>query len=294
MGKLHVEIDRTEYGYPEEPRFLAEWALGDVAERRPAKRQRQPLSGMWISRQGSNLGVRGSDQIERNYVAAVALLSAGLSMKEAVSDIAAHLGKTTAREREVLRTGIYRFRSPFKKQLLRMWLGSFRNWTDWASAASRQNLDFVADQFRSRGKPRQAKQFLELVTKLQTKAVVLGRQSLYRNATWYEHTERAYQERIVVAERELGTGPDQHFVGMALINLARLYHEQRKFVEAIPVYERATFCYKAARITVELRVLMVDWIAGEIERCRQAAVPGPFPVYSGPWVPKPTEPSRFE
>jgi tetratricopeptide (TPR) repeat protein len=285
MGRLDVGIDRAAFAFPEEALWLADWVLGDVAERRPAKRQREPLRGMWINRQGRNLRLRRSDQNERNYVAAVVLVSGGLSVKAAISEIGGHLGKTTARELDVLRTGVYRFRAPHRNQLAMTWLGSFRSWTDWVVTTSPGNLDFVANQFRSSGRPRQATQFLALAAKVRMKAVAFGRQSLYRDPAWYEQAECEYQKRVLIVERDLGDGPDQHLVGMARVSLARLYHEQGKFMEAIPAYERAASCWRQARIVEDLRGLMVGWIAHEVAACRNGVPLGSIPVYSGPWVP---------
>lgn len=286
MGKFGGAIDSALFAFPEEPFWLAEWVLGDVARRHPAKRQREPLQGMWISRQGKNLRLRRSDQIERNYVATVALASGGLSVKEAISEIGCHLGKTTARELDVLKTGVYRLRAAFKNQLPMMWLGSFRSWMDWAASTSADNLDFVARQFRSKGRPRQARQFLKLVGKIRAKAMELGRMSLYRKPIWYEQAERECGQRAAAAERELGDGPDQHFIGMAFINLARLYNEQGKFTDAIPTYGKAALRWQGAHITEDLRQLMVGWIGSEIEGCRNGRPPGAVPVYSGRWIPK--------
>jgi hypothetical protein len=283
MRSRAQEANAALFAYVEEPRWLAQWVIGDLAKRKAAKRQNLPMDGMWISRQGKNPHLRGSDQAERIYVACQALDCAGMSRKAAMYEIGSWLGRTTLREVEVLRTGVYRFRHPSKAHLLGTWLQNFRFWADWVTTASDETIEFCGRFMRSSSGPRRAKQFLGLAAEMRTKAIGICRKSLYRDAKWYAVAENAYLERALMAEKDLAGGPDQHLVATHYVQLAALYHEQQKVTEAVDAYSKAIGCWQRTGVVDELKRLMTDWIGDQIVRCHSGHVPRPVPIYSGPW-----------
>jgi hypothetical protein len=110
----------------EELELFVEWVLRDLTSRPlSGKRQTKLMRGMWMTRQlvktrskpeppnpkPRRPQMRGSDITERRYVAFKVLTDAGVSMKEAIIRVGAHLGMDTAEDLEIIRTGFYSFRS---------------------------------------------------------------------------------------------------------------------------------------------------------------------------------------
>ena len=76
---------------------------------------------------------------------------------------------------------------------------------------------------------------------------------------------RSLQALVQAAESELGS--DDPLVASHLVHVARLYHDQGKFIEAAEWYERARIVYQSASVEQAKRELGLAWIASQIENC---------------------------
>jgi len=276
------------FAYPEEPDWLVDWILCDLAVRQRSHR-RKPMAGMWINRQfgklrkGERNYLRGADLAERRYVALAVLLMRGGSMSEALYEVSRRLGKTTQKELDVIRTSFYGFQGPLKSTLLEHWLGSFRNWTDWAIFADTGAVSSVAEMYRKKGHQDYADRFLKLVQAVQDKAFKEQKRSLYRDQNWYIEAEREYSKRLALTENELG--PNHSMVGLHAFNLAHLYHEQARYREALRWYWHAWAIYLGDPIMAPgFRAVLLQAIATDVGNCKRGKPAGRVSPYSGPWT----------
>jgi hypothetical protein len=289
------------FAYDAEPEWLVDWILSDLAVRQRSHR-RKPMEGMWINRQfgpmsgGRRPYLRGSDLSERRFVALSVLLSTGRSMSDSLYEVGRRLGKTTLRELEAIRTSYYDFQHPSKDRLAENWLGNFRNWTDWAIAASKKSVNSVVESYGKRGQQDYADQFVRLVHAIQDKASKDHTGSLYRDEVWYVEAELEYGNRILLTEVELG--PNHSLVGSHARNLAHLYHEQAKYREAERWYWRAwATCLSDPIMAPELRTLLLRAIATDLGNCARGKPIATELPYAGPWtvfglLPVPSVPVR--
>jgi tetratricopeptide (TPR) repeat protein len=132
--------------------------------------------------------------------------------------------------------------------------------------------------------------------------------SNWRDAEWYARAERVYQARIEWAEEYLhpseGRKSDQPPRGItaeqwermksenmctrktdvaeACVNLAHLYHQQRKFDLARECYEKALGLYDAELALERHRKLVIPWIATQIAKCDNGQDSDPYPSLERP------------
>jgi tetratricopeptide (TPR) repeat protein len=125
-----------------------------------------------------------------------------------------------------------------------------------------------------------------------------------RDAEWYAEQEAVYKARIDTAEEFLDPAegrsdqqPPQQVparvweqmvankmctqktdVATAMVNLARLYHEQGKYSEAEPYYRRAIAIYNAASSVPEpWQKVILPWIDAQMANCRDGRGPDQSP-----------------
>ena len=92
---------------------------------------------------------------------------------------------------------------------------------------------------------------------------------------WYAEQEPIYKARIVGVEKD--HGQNDPLVAMSHLNLARLYHEQSKYVEAKRSYQKAAEFYRSATVLEDYCELVLECITKEIENCRRRNHPIPLP-----------------
>jgi hypothetical protein len=126
----------------------------------------------------------------------------------------------------------------------------------------------------------------------------------HRDAEWYAEQEVIYRARVEQVEDFLGpaegrTRPEpprgispamwertkaygmctrQSDLARAIVVLAHLYHEQRKYRQAIAEYNRALAIYTSAAMPEPLREVSLCWIPAQIANCEAAKAPDPFPA----------------
>lgn len=69
---------------------------------------------------------------------------------------------------------------------------------------------------------------------------------------------------------------------MAATNLARLYHEQKKYLHAQAMYLKARRAAEAVTTADDVRRIALDWINSQIENCVKHKWPDPNPGYRPP------------
>jgi hypothetical protein len=128
----------------------------------------------------------------------------------------------------------------------------------------------------------------------------------HRDSEWYTEQEPIYRARIEQVEEYMDpaegrTRPEpprgadlmmweqakangmctrKSDLARAVVNLARLYHEQGKYLRATAQYEQALVIYKSAALPEWLRNVAVCWIPAQIANCKVSKAPDPAP--SGP------------
>ena len=103
------------------------------------------------------------------------------------------------------------------------------------------------------------------------------RSDFQRDANWYEEQEQVYLRRLQMARKS--RKPTDPLIGMSAVNLARLYHEQRRYVEAEGYYQEAVRSYRSASVKKDFRQLVLAWIADQLENCRKRRPHDPDPIY---------------
>jgi tetratricopeptide (TPR) repeat protein len=107
--------------------------------------------------------------------------------------------------------------------------------------------------------------------------------SLWRKTQWYEQTEKSYLARVAAFEER--SGPFEWWSAMILPALAYLYHEQRKFAQALVHYRKAIGAARRALMHEDLRSFVVYWMRLGIKLCLRSASVIEMPPYDGPWLP---------
>jgi hypothetical protein len=87
-----------------------------------------------------------------------------------------------------------------------------------------------------------------------------------------------------VAAFEKQSGPFEWYAAMPGPAAARFFHEQGKFEQAVPYYEKAIRAARQAEMHEDFRAFLLNWLAGEAERCQHRLPMGPDPDYRGPRV----------
>jgi tetratricopeptide (TPR) repeat protein len=107
--------------------------------------------------------------------------------------------------------------------------------------------------------------------------------SVWRETQWYEQTERSYLARVAAFEER--SGLFEWCSAMILPALAYLYHEQRKFPQALVHYRKAIGAARRAIMHEDLRSFVIYWMRLGIKLCLRSASIIRMPPYDGPWVP---------
>ena len=115
------------------------------------------------------------------------------------------------------------------------------------------------------------------------------REALSRDAEWYAATEKVYTARVEAFEKR--TGPFEWWAAMPLPAAAYLYHEQRKFAEALQYYRKAIKAARVATMHENLRAFVLYWMRVGVKLCKHAAGMIRMPPYSGPRIPDQTTPA---
>jgi hypothetical protein len=102
------------------------------------------------------------------------------------------------------------------------------------------------------------------------------------DAEWYARAEAPTIARAAAFEEQ--SGPFEWIAAMPVPAAAQFFHEQGKFEQALPYYEKAVRAARNAETHEDFRAFLLNWFAEEAERCQNHEPMGPTPDYSGPWV----------
>lgn len=105
-----------------------------------------------------------------------------------------------------------------------------------------------------------------------------------RDTEWYATAEEHYE--AWAAEFEQRGEPFDWFTAMPLATTAQLYHEQRKFSQALHYYRSAIRAARRAIMHEDLRAYVLSWMRTEVKLCLHAAEIAAMPVYGGRWLPE--------
>ena len=155
---------------------------------------------------------------------------------------------------ETVRTTYYKFRKRYSKlvdSLLESWFWNYMHWCDWVINADPRALALVVEEYRSKGEPENARQFLALAESIRTKARREGKNSVYRDAEWCAQAEEIAHERLAGTERLYPADPSHRMTPLSqgidasnilvrnVLDLALLLLEQGKCRRAEPLFRRA-------------------------------------------------------
>jgi hypothetical protein len=107
--------------------------------------------------------------------------------------------------------------------------------------------------------------------------------TFWRDTEWYAEAEKSYLARV--AEFEKLSEPFEWWAAMSLPSAAYLFHEQRKFAQALVYYRKAIGAARRAVMHEDLRYFVVYWMRLGIKLCLRSARVVEMPPYDGPWVP---------
>jgi tetratricopeptide (TPR) repeat protein len=105
----------------------------------------------------------------------------------------------------------------------------------------------------------------------------------WRDTKWYAETEESYLAQVAAFEEI--RGPFEWWSAMILPAVAHLYHEQRKFTQALVYYRKAIRAARKAIMHEDLRYFVVYWMRLGIKLCLRSARVVEAPPYAGSRVP---------
>lgn len=134
-----MELNRDELPY------FVSLVLLDEAWRFPSgKRQKQPMTGFWIS-YTNPVGMRLSDAAHRRVVCVEALCRVGgLTIVDAAKHVAAVLGMGTERKVRQIRVAYHKQRG---RKLANTFYGQFLSWREWLLKSEDHTLQFALDKY---------------------------------------------------------------------------------------------------------------------------------------------------
>jgi hypothetical protein len=108
--------------------------------------------------------------------------------------------------------------------------------------------------------------------------------SFWRDGEWYAEAERSCLARV--AEFEKRGEPFDWWSAMCLPATAYLYHEQRKFSQAVAYYRKAIGAARRAIMHEDLRGFVIRWMRLGVKLCLRSTTVVQMPPYDGPWLPQ--------
>jgi hypothetical protein len=112
------------------------------------------------------------------------------------------------------------------------------------------------------------------------------RSRCHRDAEWCAAAEKRCLARVESFEKRCG--PYDWFAAMPLVEAAYLYHEQRKFSQALFYYRKTIRAARGATMHEDLRAFVLSWVRIGAKICLQEARMVRMPAYAGPWLPQGT------
>jgi hypothetical protein len=106
------------------------------------------------------------------------------------------------------------------------------------------------------------------------------RSTYWRDADWYEETEKPYLARVAAFEKL--KGPFEWWSAMIVPVTAHFYHEQRRFAKALVYYRKTIEAARRAIMTEDLRHFVVYWMRIGIKLSQRSASVVRMPAYSEP------------
>ena len=104
-----------------------------------------------------------------------------------------------------------------------------------------------------------------------------------KDTEWYVEAEKACLASVAAFEKL--SEPFEWWSAMLLPRAAYLFHEQRKFAQALVHYRKAIGAARRAIMHEDLRDFVVYWMRLGIKLCLRSARVVEMPPYDGPWVP---------
>lgn len=228
-----------------------------------------------------------------------ALHRAGISVLQACTAaeewqfVRDHLGRRKPEADEgtevdrTVRTYYYNFRKHHRDldRELDLALGSYAEWCGWVLSADAKTLEFVHKQYEENNQSAMAKQFRDLVGRLQAEETFKPKDTHSR----VQESIAVYESRIGELKSQLEAGnshegtPTISVLTMNVLKLARLCHEARLFPKAILAYNDARgLTADDLSLSPERRSQVVMWVDQQIERCNE---PAPPLLYAMPYKP---------
>jgi len=112
----------------------------------------------------------------------------------------------------------------------------------------------------------------------------LFRAEYCRDADWYREAEGVYATRVAVFESR--QRPVEWWAAMPIVSAAYLFHEQRKFVQALTYYRKAIRAAREATMREDFRSFVLGWMRIGAKLCLREAPMLRMPAYDGPRLPE--------
>ena len=101
----------------------------------------------------------------------------------------------------------------------------------------------------------------------------------FRDPEWFCEAEESCVQWLSAIEKRQEF---EWFEAMKIVAMARLYHEQRKFDQAVAVYRKAILIARDAFMNEALRQVVLRWLRASVKACLRKTRALPDPGYRGP------------
>lgn len=109
--------------------------------------------------------------------------------------------------------------------------------------------------------------------------VALFRSSKFRDPEWFHEVEQDGTQWLSDFEKRREF---QWCEAMKIVGMARLYHEQSKFDQAVTIYRKAIVIARKALMNKAFRLVVLCWLRSSVKACLRKTRAVPDPAYTGP------------
>jgi tetratricopeptide (TPR) repeat protein len=116
--------------------------------------------------------------------------------------------------------------------------------------------------------------------------VNLYRSGYFKDEAWFQEVQEQGEKWILELQQREGF---EWFEASKVVSIARMYHQRRKFDDAMRVYQLALQIAGKALMSDELREYVRAWLENAVDACKRREPPPSEPVYAGRRAPESAE-----
>lgn len=112
----------------------------------------------------------------------------------------------------------------------------------------------------------------------------LFRSGYFQDEEWFQEVQERGERWILELQQRKRF---EWFEASKVVSIAQMYHQRRKFDDAMRVYQRALVIAAKALMTEGLHGHLRAWLENALDACARREPPLPELVYAGRWAPEP-------